>query len=361
MKILLGLNASNLYRKSYCGFKAYYGGEYVDPLYMGSFGWYWQRTLTLMKHTVETVMLSKRYTEIEYSSLSCLFGMLYRRSGLNMLHEKIVSNQLYKRALCAKPDLILIDSGQALLPETLKRIKIELKIPLIIWLLDDPVHQEWNNVLRSLQYYDYVFTFDPHYIEEYKKLGARNVRYLPCACDPDIYKTLHDHRDEIYDLTFIGTVTPNRIELLSKLARFDLSIWSWIPRSLIPYPLNLPKYYRGRAFGEDTNNIYNQSKIALNFHHPQSIVATNMRTFEIASSGTFQLVEYKEEIAKLFRIGDEIICFNDADDLIELIHYYLPRSDERKRIAKEAQKRVHSEHTYANRFEEMFVYINSTL
>jgi len=79
-----------------------------------------------------------------------------------------------------------------------------------------------------------------------------------------------------------------------------------------------------------------------------------MRTFEAAGCQAFQLVEYKKEIGKMFKIGKEIEVFYNIADLKKKIKYYLQHPDERDEMAYKAQKKVYAEHTYHHRFEEMF-------
>ena len=47
------------------------------------------------------------------------------------------------------------------------------------------------------------------------------------------------------------------------------------------------------------------------------------------------------------------MCFKTKEDLKKLVKYYLANKDERVAIAKNGQKRVYKDHTYARRIEEM--------
>ena len=51
----------------------------------------------------------------------------------------------------------------------------------------------------------------------------------------------------------------------------------------------------------------------------------------------------------MFNIGDEIVVYNNVDELIKLVKCYLGMEDERKRISNKAQKRAYKEHTYKQR------------
>lgn len=354
MKIVLALRGSNLYTKPYCFFKKTYDGISVNPLYAGAFGLYWEKALKQMGHEVETVLISKAYVEIAHSPIDPIFGAFARRLPIaNHFSERIIGARLLQKIKRFKPDFMLVDSGNSISPDILKTIKEQIKIPIANWLLDDPVHhQNWKNVTKSFSLYDCIFVFDPYYVPEFIKLGAKRVEYLPPACDMEIHRDAGPGLGEKRDLCFVGTITPSRAEILSRLSDLDLNIWTWNPGSL-PKRLRSQKYYKGKVWGEEISRIYNSSKIAINIHHPQSMWGTNLRTFEIASSGAFQLVDFKKELANLFKIGEELVCYNNTEELIELIKYYLNKPEKRIEIALKAQKRAQSEHTYIHRFTRM--------
>jgi len=351
MKILLGLPATSLGKRSYCGFKDEYHGVSVNPLYAGSFGWYWIKALRQLGHTVETATIFQSAVGNERPVLLSWSDSFKKRLGIKKWCAQKTGSILFAKCKEYNPDLVIVDSGYLLSAQALARIKEELRIPLVSWLLDDPVRQGLKNVVDSFPLYDCIFTFDPYYVPEYLKLGARRVEYLPCACDPDIYHHIHNET-LLYDLCFVGTVTAHRRELLLGLTDFDLNIWTRESHTL-PEQLKDPKHLKGKAFGEDINTIYNASRIALNFHHPQSYFGTNMRTFEIACSGTFQLVDEKQELSKLFRLGEELICYHSMEELRTLIRYYLDHPEERSVYAGKALKRAQGEHTYVHRFRRL--------
>ena len=58
----------------------------------------------------------------------------------------------------------------------------------------------------------------------------------------------------------------------------------------------------------------------------------NPRTFEIMATGSFQLIDEREDYAGLVTERDMVI-FRSTEELIEKISYYLAHEDERERIA----------------------------
>ncbi|MEW6002428.1 MAG: glycosyltransferase, partial [Nitrospirota bacterium] len=62
---------------------------------------------------------------------------------------------------------------------------------------------------------------------------------------------------------------------------------------------------------------------------------------------------YKGDMERVFKINEEIICFETTDELKKLIEYYLRHRDERVEIAEAAYRRVIKEHTYDIRSKEI--------
>jgi len=173
--------------------------------------------------------------------------------------------------------------------------------------------------------------------------------------------SLSDDDKEKYgcDISFMGAGYYNRRNSFSRLIDFDFKIWGteWDFHS----PLSRFIQDEGRRLEpEEYNKIFNASKINLNLHSSTYHKGVNPfgdfvnpRTFEIASAGGFQLVDYRSELSQLFEIGKEIVCYKDIDDLREKALYYLQHSEEREEIASRGQARVLEEHNYENRMKEM--------
>lgn len=107
--------------------------------------------------------------------------------------------------------------------------------------------------------------------------------------------------------------------------------------------------------------MYSRSKINLGFSgvsttgtRGERILQIRLRDFEVPMSGGFYMVEYMEELEEFFEVGKEIVCYRDADDLIEKIRYYLAHDEEREAIRRAGLERCLREHTWHKRFESSF-------
>ena len=282
------------------------------------------------------------------------------RSGFEASLLKRMNQALIKAVLRQSPDLIFVIKGETILPETLAGLKKDLKVPVVSWLMDKPFPEGAPNFIsQSLRLMDHVFIFDSYYVDELQRAGVKNVHHLPFACNPEIYRTIKLSNDEadIYrsQVSFMGVSQPRREKMIMELSQFDLRVWGpgW----------TFAEYNNARVVNrvvplEEAVKIYNASEIVLNQNHPQSVYGTNMRTFEVAACGAFQLTDHKKEMDAFFEPGAEMVYYNDIDDLKEKIQYYLSHPKERMAIAARAQLRVQLDHTYERRMTDVLRIIN---
>jgi spore maturation protein CgeB len=119
-----------------------------------------------------------------------------------------------------------------------------------------------------------------------------------------------------------------------------------------------------RLTTKETVMIFNATEINLNLHSSVCHDGVNPfgdfvnpRTFEIASCGSFQLVDYRSMINRHFNIGEEMVCYSCLEELREQVHYYLKHYEERMAIAHRARERILKEHTYEHRMRELLFFI----
>ncbi|MET3698896.1 spore maturation protein CgeB [Bacillus oleivorans] len=263
--------------------------------------------------------------------------------------------------LC-KPDFILVMGGFNLSKPLLEYIK-QSNIKSAIWMTEDPYYMDFTLPLST--YFTYIFTIDCGAIQEYQKLRATHVYHLPLGTDPKLYYPKAVPGSGDVDICFVGVPYSNRIKLMKVLLKqTDYRIllvgngWAqhlskWKGRKNLSI-VNV------RVPPEIVANYFNQAKINLNIHRPvdekynrnsKRIVgrSVNNRTFDIACCEAFQLTDYREDLSFHFEIDKEIVPFQNIEDLLNKIHYYLTHEEERKQIAKHARNRVLSSHTFDHR------------
>ena len=261
------------------------------------------------------------------------------------------------------PDLIMVIKGETLLPETLHAVKQRARVPLIQWCGDNPFW--FPNLVGALGIYDGFFIADGSYIPDIEKHGSPLAEFLAQAVDEQVYHNAILPSTDSTDVIFVGDSRHqmghlpenwHRVEVLEAVARagFDLAVygrgWESLPhdyivRGLVRGPELLPS--------ERVASVYRASKVVLNIHHPQMIHGCNMRTFEAAACGAFQLVDARASIAELFDPPHDIATYGTSEELIELIGHYLANPKERSSIAERSRQTVLRLHTYQHRLADL--------
>ena len=306
-----------------------------------------------------------------------IFERIAKKIGNKLPFLKPIVNQILKSYLINenkefvtivsndRPDLLIIIQGDHVFPATIKTIRELVSCPIVSYIWDDPFNKHNNhddyrksNFKKGIPLYDFIFVFDTSYIDEIKRHGAKKVKYLPLATNPNRYKdisvTAQDRDDYGYDVCFIGVPFENRVEIFERLHDYNLGVFGdhWT-KYFIRKGQKTPFYYKGKATGEIVNKIYLSSKIVLNIHHPQSIEGLNTRTFDIPACGAFEMVDYKKNVEKHFEIDKEMITFRNINELKNKIDFYLKNDDLRKTISDRGKQRVLNEHTWVHRANDL--------
>jgi len=327
---------------------------------VGSLGWYIKRALLKMGYQAELF----DYRKIAYGHINFLQKHVCGRIAFKIFRNEAIKKMNIKLVNFAKsfsPDLIIVQKGEIIFPETIRRIKKILKAKIVVWHGDSPFSAltSSHNIIYSLSEYDVCFVFDPYYIPEMIRAGCKCAEYLPFACDPSVHKEVELTKEEkvIYgrDICFIGNyqgLQSKRTKILQSLSDFDLKIWGNGWKNL--RDPNLSKYIVGRpAYGEEMVKIYNACKISININHEQSITGVNMRTFEAPACGCFLLTDELHELSSFYNINKEIVCYKNISDLRKKMKYYLKNSQRREEIVKNGQEKVRKNHTYIHRMEKL--------
>jgi glycosyltransferase involved in cell wall biosynthesis len=109
----------------------------------------------------------------------------------------------------------------------------------------------------------------------------------------------------------------------------------------------------GRAYVDSLKS----SKLALVIPSDDHIEAGEgmpMRVFQNAAAGCMQLVYRCKAIEGIFTDQKEIVFFDNVDDLVEKLKYYLLHDDERIKIAQNAYQRYLEEYTAQRQIQKLF-------
>lgn len=253
-----------------------------------------------------------------------------------------------------EPDLVLFNHN-SIPPELITRIRKQSKAKLAVWYPDHMCNFGRQYLLASDL--DAWFFKDPYMVETFRaKLGI-NAHYLPQACNPRWHRRVEltdsDRKKYECDLTVASNMYYYRAKMLEPFKAYNLRIWG------VSYPRWLHSSLRScyqdiYVAGEEKAKAFNAAKIIVNTMHYGEIDGVNLRVFEAAGCGGFQITDWKETIPSLFEPDHEIATFHTLAELKEKVDYYLSHPEERQEISDRAYARAHREHTYERRLKKMF-------
>lgn len=113
--------------------------------------------------------------------------------------------------------------------------------------------------------------------------------------------------------------------------------------------------YRGYAdYYSQMPLAFSQSKINLNISLKTIRTGIPLRVIDVLGCGGFVLSNYQEELFEYFNVGEELVVYENIEDLFYQAKYYLEHEDERKQIALAGFERVKRDFTFRERIEKMY-------
>lgn len=111
--------------------------------------------------------------------------------------------------------------------------------------------------------------------------------------------------------------------------------------------------YKDRIHGRELADMIASSSVVLAPVSPITDRYWSNRVYLTLGFQGFLIHRWARELAKQFAEGEEIVYYHSVQESIDLIDYYLPRVEERARIAKNGYERVVKSHLYRHRCEEL--------
>jgi spore maturation protein CgeB len=245
---------------------------------------------------------------------------------------------------------VVIVCHDFLWPEEVVELKRRTGAVVSMWFPDSLVNFGKGFFMNSP--YDGLFFKDPFIVKLLTGVVGSPVYYLPECFNPARhYLPVDEEIGEEYrcDITTAGNQHSWRVAFYKHLAGYDVKIWGQ------PAPLWMPTgpvagMYQGRlVVNQDKARAFTGAKIVINNLLYGEIWGLNVRTFEAAGIGAFQMVDWRPGLAQLFQDGKEIISFRGMHDLREKVEFWLNHPLERLEIANAGKERAHAEHTYCLR------------
>ena len=253
-------------------------------------------------------------------------------------------------------DIVWIDKGQTIFPETLQYIKKVSPHSIIVSYSPDNMalrHNQTQQYLKCIPLYDYIVTNKSYIIDDLKKLGAQNVLFVNNSYEDSFHYPRELSALEIKelggDVGFIGAWEKERCESICYLADHGIKVRVFGVGKWADYKNYSPnlRIEERQLLGEDYCKSLQAFKISLCFLRKMNFDQQTTRSVEIPACGGFMLAERTEEHLALFEEGKEAAYFSSNEELFEKCRYFLENDEERNRIAKKGFKRC-QESGYSN-------------
>lgn len=236
--------------------------------------------------------------------------------------------------------------------------------PTIAWNSDDDFAWEGQTSLMA-PYFTFMFTTYPQVFEQ-NRARYPNLRLSQWGC-LDGFGNYEKPKD--IDFSFVGQTYRSRVRSLQYLMKnADLKVFGFMSGmvrtpAFLYWPVirkvtfRFPAVYGAPLPYEELNDIWNRSRITytpMEASADENILQIKGRTFEQGLSGTLMVCRQSLNLDRYYEPFKEFVPFEDLEDCIDKVRFYLGHENERARIAKAYYERTRAEHMWTHRFQKMF-------
>ncbi|SHJ00922.1 CgeB family protein [Flavobacterium terrae] len=299
--------------------------------------------------------------EVHHVDMSDVINIPYKYNyWATKLFPKYDSNIFKKIAhkiISIQPDLVIC-TYRFINPICIKIIKNNLKSTPVIHINPDAVTTFGYQQIFASEY-DAYFTKDPFIVNFMKDKMGLNAFYLPEALNSRYHKSPNKDREILeseinIDVVAFGTMYPYRSKMIDKLIDSGINVSLFgVPDKRFPNQKIMKNFRNEYITGERKADVLFGSKIIFNNFHYAEINSANVKFFEIAGIGGFQICDYKPILEEYSFVDLKEFTFKTIDQAIELIRYYIDEPTLRYKIAFEQQAHFTLHHTYEKRLEQI--------
>jgi len=374
MKIYLYFKVDRGYYESARASWRKHGGDFESHLLRAQHTFYsWVKEFRRLGHAVQIDLRSSfllpqhRRAHLPMLLSSALRAFLWgTRLDVWLLQKSII-----RRILDWQPDIALFPLGSSVWHSTLAQLKRH-GIKLVQW-CGLPANTMLARDRINLPYFDLIFQ-PANLTNGLRAAGATGrIEYIPIGIDPEVHHpvplTAEEQQRYGADVCFIGGLSGRFHAARRAMVEYaiengvNIKVWGGYREHFVGSPIL--RVWQGQIWGEEQVKALCAAKIGLNFHvdhHAGELDrGLNLRAFELAACGVFQLLQRVPSVGEFFEEGKEIVCFDTKEEMLEKIRYYLAHEDKRRQIAEAARQRVLREHTWAQRIVHMTQYMMEML
>lgn len=283
---------------------------------------------------------------------------------LNKLDLRNINKNLLSTVDSTKPDVVIVAGGHRIQPETVEML-YKKGVVSFLWTIDAPLN--FRPIIEAAPFYKYIFCQGTEAVGLLAEAGITNVRWLPVGYSPNYHQNIQisstENKKFGFDVVFMGSYYPVRKKLFEELTQFNIGIWGpgW---EKIAAHSPLKKAIRGGMLRpKEWTKLYSASKIVLAPHYqdPEGkipVYQASPRIFEALACKAFVLSDRQKDVLALFKDKEQLVYFDDKNDIKAKIKYYLNHPEEREKIAAKGYECVTEKHTFTERVQEMLSFMN---
>jgi spore maturation protein CgeB len=293
-------------------------------------------------------------THYDYAADGFQAETLYRARAAGIEQRKAMNS----RALAALREahrqrpvdwVFVYANGLEISPQTVRQITEEFGVPVAGMCLDDK--QSWTAIWAGDHHggqvdiapaFDLCWTSSRLACEWYLAEGAIPI-YMPEAFDASVFHPTEVEQD--IPISFVGAAYGFRPSVVRYLRRRGVPVQTFGAN------------WAGSAYAPDAAAIFNRSIINLGMGgigFAENLTNVKGRDFEIpGTGGGAYLTTFNADLAQHFHVGQEILCYQNRDELLELTRYYLDHPEEARAIARRGRERCLREHRWLHRYQHI--------
>lgn len=306
-------------------------------------------------HAARSLGFEVRVVEMTKAFEGSLFWRTFCRHALKRRPASWGSyNRLIQHELDTfRPHLFLTTGVSPVSAESLKWAS-SIGAKCVNYPTDDP----WNpnhlspRYLRSVEHYDVVFTPRHSNMDDFHKVKAKRVEFLPFAYDARFARPVPiPDGFESPDLLFVGGGDADRVAFMRPLVEAGLTVAiygsNWGNDPLLKPTL------RGQAGPEDICRATLAAKINVCLVRRQNRDGHVMRSYEIPAIGGFALTEDTPDHRDMFK--NTAAYFSGKNDLVEQAKQLCNSVSIRQDMALHSQRLIlGGKNTYIDRLQSIF-------
>ncbi|MDB5323850.1 MAG: hypothetical protein JWN40_5481 [Phycisphaerales bacterium] len=273
--------------------------------------------------------------------------------------------ELYRRVLlqriaAERPDMLLLYPPYDLLrPQDAQKIH-DMGTVTVGFAYDDPIFLpsylrkpgDFELICSQFQkVYDVYVTTSRAIEREASSRGISHIRHIRWACNTPA--PLGDRPRDL-PVVVIGAPYPRRVKMVKHLKDrgikpvvFGAEGWKMFA--------DVADCYQGMLTRPGMFEMYRRAQIAIAPADWESTYTpmVKLRTLEIACMGAFQLCETCEDLADYYVDGEEIVSYQDWDQLADLIKQYGADAKRREEIGRAGHEATKKNHVWTVRWSEI--------